>query len=85
MSLHGKTLLFTGDTLISRPDGSWDTIVTEKAGGNASDLADSLRLLRDLNPDVVLVSGVSTGSVPYKELAPGEWHQIVDQALATLS
>lgn len=84
-SPHGKVLLFVGDTLISRPDGTWGTIVTAKAGGNPSDLADSLRLLRELNPDVLLASGISTGSVPSKELAPGEWHQVVDEALATLS
>jgi hydroxyacylglutathione hydrolase len=62
-SADGKTYLFTGDTLFLNK-GAWDTRVN--AGGSKSDIKNSLMLLRDLKPSVVL-SSASVGSVPFKE------------------
>ncbi|MEW6300876.1 MAG: MBL fold metallo-hydrolase [Thermodesulfobacteriota bacterium] len=82
-SPHGRTYLFTGDTLFPSND-SWATFVMPQAGGRKSDLLDSLKLLRGLEPDVVL-SSASVGRVPFKEMAPGGWQEVVDQTLRALS
>ncbi|MEW6297590.1 MAG: hypothetical protein AB1671_07595 [Thermodesulfobacteriota bacterium] len=47
-------------------------------------MLDSLKLLRSLEPDVV-ISSASVGRVPFKEMAPGEWREVVDQTLRALS
>ncbi len=63
---------------------SWATFVMPQAGGRKADLLDSLKLLRSLEPDVV-ISSASVGRVPFKEMAPGEWREVVDQTLRALS
>ncbi|MGQ0593813.1 MAG: MBL fold metallo-hydrolase [Gammaproteobacteria bacterium] len=82
-SPHGKTYLFTGDTIFPS-NNSWETFVMPKAGGSQSDLKDSLKLLRSLEPGVV-ISSASVGRFPFKEMPPGEWQEVVDQTLRSLS
>jgi hydroxyacylglutathione hydrolase len=81
-SPHGKTYLFTGDTVFLN-NGAWDTFVMERAGGTKSDLRDSLMLLRRLEPDVV-ISSASLGVVPFKEVSADEWRSDMDNVLRTL-
>jgi glyoxylase-like metal-dependent hydrolase (beta-lactamase superfamily II) len=82
-SAHGKTYLFTGDT-IYQENGAWDTRVNGYAGGSKSDLKSSLMLLRDLRPAVVL-SSASVGPVPFKELSAQQWQLDIDNVLRGLS
>lgn len=82
-SPHGKTYLFTGDTIYPSHN-SWETFVMPEAGGSTSDLKDSLKLLRSLEPNVV-ISSASIGDLPYKEMSPGEWQEVVDRTLSSIS
>jgi hypothetical protein len=82
-SPHGKTYLFTGDTIFPS-NNSWETFVMPNEGGNKSDMIDSLKLLRSLEPDVV-ISSASVGRVPFKEMSPGEWQEVVDQTRRSLA
>src|SRR5581483_274302 len=82
-SAHGKTYLFTGDT-IYQENGAWETRVNGYAGGSKSDLKNSLMLLRDLGPAVVF-SSASVGSIPFKEMTAGGWQSDVDDVVRTLS
>jgi hypothetical protein len=75
--------LFTGDTIFPR-NNSWGTFVMPKAGGSKVDMADSLKLLRSLEPDVVM-SSASVGRVPFEEMSPGKWREVVDEALRSLA
>ena len=80
-SAEGKKYLFTGDTLFLHK-GGWDIRVN--AGGSNSDLKNSLMLLRDLKPSVVL-SSASVGSVPFKEISsPQEWQSDIDKVVRSL-
>ena len=54
------------------------------AGGSKADLRNSLELLGQLEPDVV-ISSASVGPMAYKEMGPGEWHEIVQTTLRSLS
>ena len=82
-SVHGKTYLFTGDTIYLE-NGVWDTRVNGYAGGSKSDLKSSLMLLRDLGPDVVLPSA-SVGPLAFKEVSAEEWQSDIDNVLRALS
>ena len=82
-SAHGKTYLFTGDTLYMN-NGAWETRINGYAGGLKSDLKNSLMLLRDLGPAVV-ISSASIGAVPFKEVSAKEWRSDIDNVLRTLS
>jgi glyoxylase-like metal-dependent hydrolase (beta-lactamase superfamily II) len=82
-SPHGKTYLFTGDTIFPS-NNSWETFVMPNEGGSKSDMIDSLKLLRSLEPDVV-ISSASVGRVPFKEMSPGEWQEVVDQTRRSLA
>jgi glyoxylase-like metal-dependent hydrolase (beta-lactamase superfamily II) len=82
-SAHGKTYLFTGDT-IYQENGAWETRVNGYAGGSKSDLKSSLMLLRDLGPAVVF-SSASVGAVPFKEVSSQEWQSDLDKVIRTLS
>jgi glyoxylase-like metal-dependent hydrolase (beta-lactamase superfamily II) len=80
-SSEGKRYLFTGDTLFLHK-GGWDIRVN--AGGSKSDLKNSLMLLRDLEPSVVL-SSASVGSVPFKEISSAqEWQADIDKVVRSL-
>jgi hydroxyacylglutathione hydrolase len=82
-SPHGRAYLFTGDTIFPS-NSSWDTFVMPQAGGRKSDLIDSLTRLRRLEPDVV-ISSASVGRVAFREMAPGEWPEVVDRTLRSLA
>jgi len=79
----GKTYLFTGDTIYMN-NGAWETRINGYAGGLKSDLKNSLMLLRDLGPAVV-ISSASIGAVPFKEVSAKEWRSDIDNVLRTLS
>jgi glyoxylase-like metal-dependent hydrolase (beta-lactamase superfamily II) len=81
-SPYGRTYLFTGDTIFLN-NGGWDTFVMERAGGTKSDLKNSLVLLRDLEPGVV-ISSASLGVVPFKEISAEEWRSDIDSVLRAL-
>jgi glyoxylase-like metal-dependent hydrolase (beta-lactamase superfamily II) len=80
-SPHGRTYLFAGDTLFPSR-GSWEALVWED--GSEADLRNSLAMLRDLEPDVVLC-GASVGDVPLREMSQAEWQAALDQAARSLS
>ncbi len=75
-SPHGKTYLFTGDT-IYLDDGEWKTIVVADDGGDEAELARSLLSLKDLQVDVVICS-VSIGEMRIVEVTPDAWGNIID-------
>ncbi|MCH4564573.1 MBL fold metallo-hydrolase [Halomonas sp. EGI 63088] len=85
-SAHGKRYLFTGDTLYRTKDGGWRAgfIPGHNTPEDRHTLAESLRLLKTLEPDVVF-SSAFTGEAGFQELAPGEWPGLVDRALAELA
>ena len=82
-SPYGKTYLFSGDTIYPS-NGSWETLVWTGQGGSKSDLMDSLKQLRNLKPDVVIASA-SVGDRGFGEMASGEWQEIIDRTLRSLS
>lgn len=75
-SPHGKTYLFTGDA-IYLDGGEWKTIVVTDDGGDEAELARSLRVLRELEVDVVICS-VSVGEMRIVEVTPEEWRGVID-------
>jgi hydroxyacylglutathione hydrolase len=82
-SPHGKTYLFTGDTIVLTEDGSWQNGFLPGISSKV-DLKRSLELLRGLEPDVVIPSA-SEGRIPFREVSRAEWHSAVDTAAAGLS
>lgn len=82
-SPHGQVYLFTGDTLFQN-NGHWDTLVLSQAGGSASDLANSLRVYQTLNPDVVLSSASTAGSLAVVDIKPTEWYAALDDNIRRL-
>lgn len=81
-SPHGKSYLFTGDTIF-RWDDHWGTFVFSEAGGDAADLKKSLKSLRELEPDWV-ISSAFFRSVGAGEVSGTEWSEIVDAQIARL-
>lgn len=80
-SWHGRTYLFTGDTMF--PDGSsWGTVAFEDEPGQRN-LRKSLELLRGLKPDVALAAA-ALGDETYREFTGAEWNAAVDDAMASL-
>lgn len=79
-SPHGKTYLFTGDT-IWPARGSWTSATFEDDSGQSSHRA-SLDLLAMLEPDVVL-SAVAPGET-FKEIAPADWPAATEAAKVRL-
>jgi hypothetical protein len=57
--------------------------VRRGAGGSKSDLKNSLGLLRDLEPDVV-ISSAAVGRSPVQTMFAGEWRVIADKAIGKL-
>ena len=82
-SPHGRSYLFTGDTLF-QSNGNWGTIVFGGAGGSTETLIDSLLLYRTLNPDVVISSASGGGSSSFIELAKEEWIDVIDSTIQRL-
>jgi hydroxyacylglutathione hydrolase len=82
-SPHGRTYLFTGDTLFFDEDGALKEGLLP--GSHAGDLRESLRLLRDVESDVVISSASVRNVTPFREVPPEEWRTIVDAAIARLT
>jgi len=81
-SPHGKTYLFTGDTIFPKGE-SWGTLIFQSEGGGRAYLKTSLARLRDLEPDTV-ISSAAVGHSPINELSGHEWQTIIDKALDEL-
>ncbi|QOC23258.1 MBL fold metallo-hydrolase [Wenzhouxiangella sp. AB-CW3] len=81
----GKTYLFTGDTIYLGSDNRWRAGFIESAHEEKDKpvLAESLKLLRGLNPDLVFGSAY-TGDEGFEDVTDGSWPDKVDQALQTL-
>lgn len=81
----GKSYLFTGDTLYLSKGGHWRAGFIEGITRESDRpvLAESLRLLRDLRPDVVFGSAYA-GSKGFEEVSDGSWPDQVDDALRRL-
>lgn len=81
-SPHGKTYLFTGDTVFPNHD-SWSVFVFEAAGGDAESLEQSLNLLRDQEPDLVL-SSAFVGECGAVAMTSADWATIIDERIERL-
>jgi hydroxyacylglutathione hydrolase len=81
-SPHGKTYLFTGDTIGMNNEGRWENgYLAGIADCNKQDLKKSLEMLRTLSPDVVMPAA-SEGRFPHIELKSREaWHKAIDEAM----
>jgi hydroxyacylglutathione hydrolase len=82
----GQSYLFTGDTLFLGDDNRWRAGFIQGVHEEQDKpvLAASLRLLRTLNPDLVLGSAY-TGDKGFEEVSDGSWPDKVDEALRRLS
>lgn len=80
-----KSYLFTGDTLYLGNDHQWKPgfIPSMHTDSDRRVLAKSLRLLRDLKPDVVFGSAY-TGDYGFEDLGEASWPAKVDEALQRL-
>ncbi|WP_339832967.1 MBL fold metallo-hydrolase [uncultured Parvibaculum sp.] len=78
-SPHGKTYLFTGDTLFMDSNGRWQAGLLPFS--DAAKLRSSLELLRTLTPDVVISSAAPDGKHPVNEVTPQDWRAAVGDAL----
>lgn len=81
--MEQKQCLFTGDTLYLSKEGAW------KAGyipgySDKQSLIESLKLLKELKPDVVLCSG-SDGSDGHQEIVASEWKEVVGESIERLT
>jgi hydroxyacylglutathione hydrolase len=77
------TYLFTGDTMVFGDSGAWWAGYIPGIG-DADALATSLRLLRTLDPDVVISSAFQGDSAVHR-IEQGRWQDHVDEALEGLS
>lgn len=78
----GKRYLFTGDTLYLNKDHVWQAgFITGYS--QQDDLIGSLKILRELEPDMV-ISSAFAGDPGYKEMARTGWRSHVDLALEKL-
>ncbi|MHC9296041.1 MBL fold metallo-hydrolase [Mycobacterium sp. LTG2003] len=73
--------LFTGDTVFVGDDGRWSTFVIPGVG-DATAMAESLRLLATLEPDVVISSAYGDRAVTV--LGERSWSECVAEALRTV-
>lgn len=73
--------LFTGDTVFVADDGRWSTFVIPGIG-DAAAMAESLRLLASLRPDVVISSAYGARAVTVLEA--GAWPVCVEEALRSI-
>ena len=84
-SSEGKRYLFTGDTLYRAAGGVWKAgfIPGHNTAEDGVLLAESLRRLRQLKPDLVIGSafGADEG---LEEVSNEEWHHHIDRALHEL-
>jgi hypothetical protein len=75
--------LFTGD-LIFQSNGEWSTVLITSDGADPKNLVSSLKILRDLKPDVVF-SSASVGEASIVEVTEFEWFETIDKSIKTLS
>lgn len=73
--------LFTGDTIFVGDDGRWSTFVIPGVG-DAAAMAESLRLLATLQPDVVISSAYVARAVTV--LGDLDWSECVAEALQSI-
>lgn len=81
-SPHGKTYLFTGDTIVPVSRG-WATAVYAELESDAGVLVESLMGLRDQSADL-LVSSAFVGESGVVELTRDAWHAAIDGRIASL-
>lgn len=81
-SLHGRTYLFTGDTIGRDDRGVWTAGYLPFS--DKAQLVATLRRLAELAPDVVLSSAFGRNHPHTEMTAPGQWRAAVDEALAPL-
>lgn len=81
-SPHGRTYLFTGDTLY-QSNGQWGTLVFPNAGGSTEALINSLLIYRELKPDIV-ISSASTGDISFVEVTEEKWKEDIDDVIQGL-
>ena len=79
---HGKSYLFTGDAILPI-NGRWSCFVVEQYGGTFEAMEESLRTLRDLDPDIVIPSAY-VGEVVERRWRNGEWASIIDHRVERL-
>lgn len=82
-SPFGKSYLFTGDTIYLN-NHVWDVRINRYGGGSKSDLRNSLIILQDLAPTVV-ISSASIGDTPFKEVSADDWRSDIAKVLDTLA
>lgn len=77
--------LFTGDTLFCNPQGQWWAGYIEgfHRPSDAETIADSLRTLAELSPDVVISSAFQGDSAVHR-IQPGLWRGNIAHAIAGL-
>jgi hydroxyacylglutathione hydrolase len=80
--IGGEKYLFTGDTMFPAGDGTWSTFLVPGRGG-ATALRSSLKLLRTVQPDVVISSAFG-GDTAFETLGNGRWQECVAEALASV-
>ncbi|MBX3504656.1 MAG: MBL fold metallo-hydrolase [Parvibaculum sp.] len=83
-SPHERTYLFTGDTIFMNGEGLWRAGYIEGMSDRKK-LKQSLELLRELAPDVVISSAAPDGKHPVNEVTSESWRAAVDDALHGLS
>ena len=81
-SPHGKTYLFTGDTIVP-VSGGWATGVYPELESDASTLVETLAGLRDCSADL-LVSSAFVGETSVVELTPDAWREAIDGRIDSL-
>lgn len=81
-SPHGKTYLFTGDTIVP-VSGGWATAVYAELESDAAALVESLSCLREQSADL-LVSSAFGGETGVVELTPDTWREAVDGRIESL-
>lgn len=78
----GGAYLFTGDTLILGDDGWFAGYL--QGISDAEALTESLRVLRELRPDLVMSSALIRDGATH-EMSPTRWTDAVDEALSGLA
>ena len=81
-SPHGKSYLFTGDTIVPNA-GGWATGVYPQIEGDAADLVESLTRLREQSADLVIGSAYG-GDSGYVEITPDAWREAIDGRIESL-
>ncbi len=81
-SPHGKTYLFTGDTIVP-VSGGWATAVYPELESDAAALVESLTVLREMDADL-LVSSAFVGDTGTVALTPDAWHEAIDGRIESL-